>query len=75
MEKYLSKDNKGSICGKKKYGPFFGNNYPEIVFYDSLDKGRSWDENENLFFSGRKLTNGEDYWDVKELEVYKIEYI
>ena len=74
-KKYLSKDNKGLICGRTNYGPFFGNNYPEIVFYNSLDRGRTWDQNsENLFLSGRKLTNGEEFWDTKEIEVFKINY-
>ena len=27
------------------------------------------------FLSNRELTNGEHYWDIKEFEVYKINYI
>ena len=29
----------------------------------------------NTFLLGRKLTDGEEFWDVKELEVFKITYI
>ena len=57
-------------------GPWFGSNYPEIILRNSLNNGRSWDDsNNNTFLIGRKLTNGEEYWEVKELEVFKIVYI
>ena len=40
-----------------------------------MNKGYSHDDsNYNTFLLGRKLTNGEENWDVKELEVYKIIY-
>ena len=56
-------------------------NYFEIYFSNSLDKGQSYGESNSsnssryTFFYDRKLTNGKEYWDVKELEVYKIIYI
>ncbi len=56
--------------------PWFGSEYPEIFFSNSLNKGESWDDsNYNTFLLGRKLTNGEDKWKVKELEAYKIVFI
>ena len=75
-EKYTARNNNNSIyCGSSE-GPRFGCNWPEIYLKQSLNKGRSWDDNStNTFLLGRKLTNGEEYWDVKELEVHKIIYI
>ena len=56
-------------------GPRFGySSDPEIFLYKTLNKGQSFDSYKNTFLSGRKLTNGEEYWDVKELEVYKLTY-
>ena len=75
-EKYTNRIDKDSICCHLNYCPWFGSNYPEIYFNKSLNKGESWDDSkENTFLLGRKLTNGERYWEVKELEAYKIEYI
>ena len=45
------------------------------LFYQTLDKGRSFDHSSCTFTQGRILTNGEANWDVKELEVFKINYI
>ena len=43
---------------------------------NSLNQGRSYDDSSyNTFVLGRKLTNGEEFWDVKELEVHKITYL
>ena len=41
----------------------------------TLDKGQSYSSILCTFTQGRILTNGEEYWDVKELEVFKINYI
>ena len=43
--------------------------YPEIILNYSLDKGQSYYGSSDLktFFDGRIITNGEEYWDVKEL--------
>ena len=62
---------------KEKEGPRFGNSYPEIYLPNILDKGESYEYNEQYssFTMGRKIINGEQYWDVKEIEIYKIEYI
>jgi len=75
-EKYTNRIDKDSICCDSNCCPWFGSNYPEIILRDSLNNGRSWDDsNNNTFLTGRKLTNGEEYWEVKELEAYKIVYI
>ena len=75
-EKYNSRNNNSSIYCSSKEGPRFGSGYPEIYLYGTLDKGQSYDNSSyNTFLLGRKLTNGEEFWDVKELEVHKIIYI
>ena len=73
-EKYLAQNDKTSIyCGG--VCPWFGNeNCPEIYFPSSLNKGKTYDDN-NTFFNGKKFTKGDDLWDIKELEVFKIIYI
>ena len=71
-EKYWPKNNKYAIDCDSKSGPRFGSN-EEIDICDTLNKGQSYDNN-TTFVSGRKLTDGEQYWDIKELEVYKIVY-
>ena len=76
MQKYIARNNNSSIYCNSNYGPYFWSNYPEIYLYQTLNKGRSWEHSSyNTFVLSRKLTNGEEYWDVKELEVYKIVYI
>ena len=64
------------IC-RENEGPRFGYSYPEIYLSNTLDKGESYEYNAlySSFTMGRKITNGEQYWDVKEIEIYKIEYI
>ena len=73
-EKYTARNNKESIYCSSNYCPWFGNgNYPEIYFDNTLNKGQSWENSQyNTFLLGRKLTNGEEYWEVKELETHKI---
>ena len=75
-QKYIARNNNTSIyCGCNE-GPRFGCNWPEIYLKNSLNKGQSWDDNStNTFLLRKKLTNGEEFWDVKELEVHKIIYI
>ena len=74
-EKYTPKNNNNNtMCCDEKTGPWFGNNFPEIILRD-LNKGRSWNDPKNTFVEGQKLTNGEEYWDVKEIEVFQINYI
>jgi len=75
-EKYTNRIDNNSICCYSDKCPWFGSKYPEIFFENSLNKGESWDNtSENTFLLGRKLTNGEQYWEVKELEAYKIIYV
>ena len=73
-QKYMARINNDSIFCSPSEGPRFGCEYPEIYLYGTLNKGQSWNTN-NTFLLGRKLTNGEEFWEVKELEVHKIEYI
>ena len=47
----------------------------EAEIIGTLDKGQSCDCSSCTFAEGKILTNGETYWDVKELEVFKINYI
>ena len=75
-QKYTARNSNQSIYCGSNYGPWFGSSSnPEIYLYTTLNKGRSYDSPGNTFVLDRKLTNGEEYWDVKELEVYKIEYL
>jgi len=74
-QKFTARNNNNSIyCGSSE-GPRFGCNWPEIYLNGTLDKGYSYNYSGCTFTEGRKLTNGEEYWDVKELEVFKINYI
>ena len=73
--KYTARNNNDSIyCGSSE-GPRFGGGWPEIYLLSTLDKGESWDCSKCTFIDKRVLTNGEQFWDVKELEVYKIIFI
>ena len=76
-QKYTHRNNNGSIYCDENCCPWFGGSgFPEIYFDSTLNKGRSWEKSSyNTFIIGRKLTNGEEYWNVKELEVFKITYI
>ena len=75
-QKYSIKENRGSIGCNDSYDLWFGSECPEIHFNKTLDKGRSWDNpKKSTFLIKRILTNGEEYWDVKEMEVFKITYI
>ena len=77
-QKYIARNNNGSIYCCSNYCPWFGSpSFPEIYLdYNTLNKGISWeDSSENVFLLGRKLTNGEENWYVKELEAFKIIYI
>ena len=74
-EKYIVRNNRESIGCHSYVGPYFGWNWPEIYLLNTLNKGQSWNQKENSFVLDRKLTGGEEYWDVKEIEVFKIIYI
>ena len=75
-KKYTARNNENSIKCSNNEGPRFGSlSHPEIFLFNSLDKGRSFhDINKNTFVTNRELTNGEEFWDVKEIEVFKIKY-
>ena len=74
-QKYIARNNNNSIGCHSSEGPRFGCQYPEIYLYETLNKGESWNNSDCTFIEGRKLTNGKQYWEVKELEVFKIQYI
>ena len=74
-QKYIARNNNDSIACVPYEGPRFGCGWPEIYFPNSLDKGRSFDNSKCTFCQKRVLTNGEEFWDVKELEIFKINYI
>ena len=75
-QKYTPRNNNDSIGCYEKCGPRFGNtNYQEIYFYESLNRGQSYDGDNCTFIRNRLLTNGEEYWDVKEVEFHKINYL
>ena len=71
QEKYIPKNDNSTIRCDAEAGPWFGCNYPQIILR-SLNRGRSWNNSQNTFVENQKLTNGEEYWDVKELEVFQI---
>ena len=74
-QKFTARNDNDSIACVSYEGPRFGCNYPEIYLIGTLDKGQSCDCSSCTFTEGKILTNGETYWDVKELEVFKINYI
>ena len=71
---YARNNNATIYCGSNE-GPKFGCSSPEIYLYGTLDKGESFDDSVCTFTEGRLLTGGEQFWDVKEIEVHKIIYI
>ena len=71
-EKYKARNNNYSIHNQDLR---FGGSWPEIYFKVNFNKGQSYDDSRNTFLLGRKLTDGEEFWDVKELEIFKITYI
>ena len=73
-QKYIARNNTNTIGDHSNEGPRFGCGYPEIYFYETLNRGESYGDSGCTFVEGRKLTNGEKYWEVKELEVFKIQY-
>ena len=44
-EKYLALSNKSSISCYESYGLYFGKSYPDIYFYNTLDKGEFYEYN------------------------------
>ena len=76
-EKYTSKNNNNSIYCLQGFGPYFGyTGYPEIYFSDNLNEGGAYNTPIKYTFlsEGKKITNGENTWNIKEIEVYKILY-
>ena len=74
-QKYTARNDNPSIYCSANEGPRLGCGYPEIYLYKTLNKGKSYDSDYCTFMKNRLLTNGEELWDVKELEVFKITYM
>ena len=75
-EKYLPRNNNDSIYCGSNYGPVFGCSQADIALGpDSLGEGQCYKDKTNTFLADRILTNGDENWNVKEVEVYKIIYI
>ena len=75
-KKYEAKINNGSIGSNDCNDLWYGSNFPEIYFDKTLNKGRTYDHNSfSTFLIKKTLTKGEEYWDVKEIDVFKIIYI
>ena len=75
-KKYEAKINNGSIGSNDCNDIWYGSNFPEIYFDKTLNKGRTYDHNSfSTFLIKKTLTKGEEYWDVKEIDVFKIIYI
>ena len=72
--KYIARDDNPTIYSDYNEGPRFGGGYPEIYFINTLNKGESSNNSGCIFVEGRVLTNGYQFWNVKELEVHKIIY-
>ena len=74
-EKYMPKNNNDSIYCGSNYGAVFGCGKADIALGGySLDKGECYKAKTNTFLSDRILTNGDQYFETKEVEVYKIIY-
>ena len=75
-KKFLARNNNESINCYSVNGPRFGYvGNSDIYFYQTLNRGSCGITKESTFLTNNELTNGEQYWDVKEIEVYKIIYI
>ena len=56
-------------------GKSFGYNKEDLSEKENEKEKNNNNEAHFTFFHGMKLTKGEKYWEVKELEVYKIIYL
>ena len=75
-EKYLPRNNNDSIYCSSSYGSVFGCDQADIAWgYNNLNKGQCYKDKTNTFLSDRILTNGDEFWETKEVEVFKIIYI
>ena len=75
-QKYIARNNNESIACYSVNGPRFGRTgTPDIYFFNTLNKGQSYKTKDNTFLDNQNLTNGDEHWDVKEIEVFKIVYV
>ena len=73
----MPRNNNYSIYCSKIYGSVFGCGEADIAlgYNSSVDKGECYKDKSSTFLSDRILTNGDRFWETKEVEVYKIIYI
>ena len=71
MKKFTKMNNDRSICVVSCYGPIFGNG-TDLYINSDLNTGVT---NCSTFLKNRELTNGESSFNVKEIEIYKVEFI
>ena len=71
MKKFTKINNSRSIYVVKNYGPVFGGG-TDLYINPDLNTGAT---NSSTFLKNRELTNGESDFNVKEIEIYKVEYI
>ena len=70
--KLFAKKNDGtSIFVDKKYGPGFGSGCDILIGYPEANKGEGTNSN---YLTNHDLTNGEKTFDLKEFEVFKVEF-
>ena len=75
MQKYTARNNNATMRCYPNDGPSFGDSLSEIYICGTLNRGQSLKNPQNTFVNERQFTNGEEFWDIKELEVHKIIYL
>ena len=71
IKKYTKKDNNTSIFVDKNYGPGFGQGCDILIGYPENNKGQGTNSN---YLTNHELTNGEKIFNLKEIEVFKVEF-
>ena len=74
-QKYTARNNNATMRCYPTDGPTFGDALPEIYISYTMNRGQSFQNPQNTFVTNRQFTNGEEFWDIKELEVHKIIYL
>ena len=72
MKKYIKINNKRSICLSKDYGPVFGQG-TDLYINKNMNSGNSSWSSANFLKNG-ELTNGENSFNVKEIEIFQVEF-
>jgi predicted RNA-binding Zn-ribbon protein involved in translation (DUF1610 family) len=74
-QKYTARNNNATMRCYPTDGPTFGDALPQIYISHTMNRGQSFQNPQNTFVTNRQFTNGEEFWDIKELEVHKIIYL